>query len=144
MSINKAKGTTFERECAVYLSDHTKFWVERRALAGNLDKGDLIGMPNTVLECKNHKQLNFSGWMTEGEQEARNAGARWWSVIVKRRGKNVSESYVVMPLINALHHTDAYTISAIEYTLRSSRRTARSHLGGTMERILMMRNQRES
>ena len=98
MSINKAKGTTFERECAVYLSDHTKFWVERRALAGNLDKGDLIGMPDTVLECKNHKQLNCSGWMTEGEQEARNAGARWWSVIVKRRGKNVSESYVVMPL----------------------------------------------
>lgn len=47
-------------------------------------------------------------------------------------------------IIDALSLTDAYTISAIEYTLRSSRRTARSHLGGTMERILMMRNQRES
>ncbi len=58
--------------------------------------------------------------------------------------KCIEAGYQQEEIINALHHTDAYTISAIEYTLRSSRRTARSHLGGTMERILMMPNQRES
>jgi hypothetical protein len=29
---------------------------------------------------------------------ARNAGSRWFAAIVKRRNKNVKESYVVMPL----------------------------------------------
>jgi len=98
LSVNKQKGTTFERECANFLTDNTSFWVERRALAGTLDKGDLIGVPNTVLECKNHKQLNIAGWVDEAEAEARNAGAHWFAALVKRRNKNVREAYAVMPL----------------------------------------------
>lgn len=47
-------------------------------------------------------------------------------------------------IINALHRTDAYTISALEYTLRSSRRAARSQTGTTIDRILMMRQHREN
>jgi|TARA_E500000331_G_scaffold343206_1_gene377771 hypothetical protein len=46
-------------------------------------------------------------------------------------------------IINALHHTDAYTLSALEFTLRSARRKTRTNLAGTTERILMMRAQRD-
>ena len=98
MNASKQKGTAFERECAEFLTDHTSFWVERRALAGNLDKGDLLGVPDTVLECKNHKQLNIAGWVDEAEREARNAGVRGFAALVKRRNKNVREAYAVMPL----------------------------------------------
>ena len=52
-------------------------------------------------------------------------------------------NYQTEEIVNALHHTDAYTLSAIEFTLRSARKKTRTHLAGTTERILMMRAQRD-
>ena len=47
-------------------------------------------------------------------------------------------NYQTEEIVNALHHTDAYTLSAIEFTLRSARKNTRTHLAGTTERILLM------
>ena len=42
----KAKGDRAERECAAYLSEHTKYRIARRFGAGQAqDEGDLYGLP---------------------------------------------------------------------------------------------------
>ena len=43
MNKAKAKGTQFETAVARFLAEETGAWVERRALSGNADKGDLLG-----------------------------------------------------------------------------------------------------
>ena len=50
---------------------------------------------------------------------------------------------LVEVMASGVCHTDAYTLSAIEFTLRSARKKTRTHLAGTTERILMMRAQRD-
>tara|TARA_Y100000401_G_scaffold62156_1_gene49358 strand:- start:3147 stop:3485 length:339 start_codon:yes stop_codon:yes gene_type:complete len=97
----KQKGTQFETAVARFLSEETGAWVERRALSGTADKGDLIGdgaLADWCLEVKNHKAIDLASFVDQAEAEARNAGSKWFAAIVKRRNKNVKESYVVMPL----------------------------------------------
>lgn len=49
---NKAKGDRFERSCAQYLTDNTKFTVRRRFGAGaNEDRGDLEGLPGMIIQA---------------------------------------------------------------------------------------------
>lgn len=97
----KQKGTAFETAVVRYLSAETGDWVERRALSGAEDKGDIVGdgvLADWVLELKDHKQINLAGFVDEAEAEGRNAGSRWFAAVVKRRRKPVQDSYVVMPL----------------------------------------------
>lgn len=103
MSRSKDKGTRFESAVVGYLRTCGFPAVERRALSGNLDKGDIAGIPGWALECKDVGSLNFSGWLNEAKTEALNAGARWWAVVAKRRRSkgstgSVEDAYVVMPL----------------------------------------------
>jgi hypothetical protein len=57
MSKSKQKGTLAETAVAQYLK---QFWsnVERRALAGINDKGDISGVHDFVIEIKNQKSYN--------------------------------------------------------------------------------------
>ena len=98
MTKNKQRGTAFETAVARFLQEKTKYWVERRALAGSLDKGDLIVIPDWCLELKDHKSINLAGFMDEAAKESENAGTKWHAAIVKRRNRNVKDAYVVMPL----------------------------------------------
>lgn len=50
------------------------------------------------MECKAVRALDLAGWATEATREATNAHAPWWAVIIKRRGRPVAESYVVVSL----------------------------------------------
>ena len=53
---NKAKGDRFERFCAEYLSQNTRFTVRRRFGAGaQEDRGDLEGLPGMVLQAADWK-----------------------------------------------------------------------------------------
>lgn len=99
MSKQRAKGTMFETLVANYLREHGFPHAERRALQGVQDKGDLTGMPGLVIECKNHKEMSFSEWLKETEQERVNANADYGVLVVKRRGVwDAGQSYAVMPL----------------------------------------------
>ena len=92
----KQKGTQFETAVARFLSEETGAWVERRALSGTADKGDLIGdgvLADWCLEVKNHKSIDLASFVDQAETEARNAKSKWFAAIVKRRNKNVKESY---------------------------------------------------
>ena len=50
MNAQKNKGDRAEREACIYLTAATGYTVERRFGAGmELDKGDLVGIPNTAV-----------------------------------------------------------------------------------------------
>ena len=93
---SKVKGTRYEREVADTLAG---YWpkADRQVLHGNRDHGDIVNVPYWTLECKNEQKLRLAEYMAEAEKEAENAKSPYFAAIVKRRGKNVAESYVVMP-----------------------------------------------
>lgn len=74
MSRARAKGTAFETAIVNYLVAEGFPAVERRALAGSLDKGDIAGLPVAV-EAKNCKTTTLAAWVDEADAEAVNAGA---------------------------------------------------------------------
>lgn len=99
MSKSKAKGTAFETSIVNYLRD-TYPNVERRTLSGVHDKGDIAGTnKKLVWECKDHKTLNFSGWLKEADTERINADAEFGIVVAKRRGYgDAGSQYAVLTL----------------------------------------------
>ena len=82
---SKAKGTAAETAIVKYLREHGHPFAERRALAGNKDKGD-IALPGIVVEVKDCVRLELAKWVAEANQEAANAevpvGVCWF----KRKG----------------------------------------------------------
>jgi len=99
MSKNRQKGTAFETQVVEALKANGFPYAERRALHGTADKGDITGTGPLVWECKNHKELKLSEWLTETEQERLNAVADHGILVVKRRGKgDALKSYAVMEL----------------------------------------------
>lgn len=97
MTTSRRIGTAFETAVVTFFRERGFPWVERRALAGKLDRGDIAGL-DWVLECKNERTINLAGYMDEAAAEAKNAGTSRYAAVVKRRGKGVGAAYVVMPL----------------------------------------------
>ncbi len=98
MSASRRTGTAFESAVVAYLAEHGFPHVERRAMNGSADRGDVAGVPGWAVECKAVRALDLAGWATEASREAVNARTPWWAVIVKRRGQPVAQSYVVLSL----------------------------------------------
>lgn len=94
---SKAKGTKFETDIVRYLEDFFP-GTERRALAGTLDKGDILGVPLWIIEAKNRKVFNIGLWTEEAIVEARNAKVPYWVVVHNRPMKNVSLSHATISL----------------------------------------------
>lgn len=98
MSKQKAKGTSAETAVVKYLKSTWHIPVERCALTGALDKGDISGIDDVVLEVKNHKTMTLGQWMEELKTEIENADAATGAVIHKRKGTtDVGEWYASMP-----------------------------------------------
>lgn len=103
--VNRAKqrGTSFETAVVNYCRDHGFPYARRLALAGGADTGDITlgdepaGGPVTI-EAKDHAKLDLAGFVDEAITEAANAGTPLGVAVVKRRGKNVSQAYVVTTL----------------------------------------------
>jgi predicted metal-binding transcription factor (methanogenesis marker protein 9) len=99
MSPARGKGTAFETLIVRYLQSKGWILAERRALHGNLDKGDITGTGPLVWECIIHKALDLSGWLRETEQERQNANANHGILVVKRRSYGEpGDQYAVMRL----------------------------------------------
>jgi hypothetical protein len=99
VSVNRGRGTAFETLIVRYLQSQGWVHAERRALHGTLDKGDITGTGPLVWECKNHKTLDFSGWLKETEQERQNANADHGILVVKRRSYgDPGDQYAIMRL----------------------------------------------
>jgi hypothetical protein len=99
VSKSKQKGTAAETAVVKHLKEKGWPYAERRALQGNLDKGDInLGSP-VVLEVKDHAKITLSEWLKELKVEMGNADVDVGAVIAKKRGTtNVGEWYAVMPV----------------------------------------------
>jgi len=93
----RVAGTRFESAVVAFLEPWFPH-VERRALHGKLDRGDLLGVVGWALELKAERALDPSAALREAEVAARNSGATWCAAILKRRSKPVGEALVVMTL----------------------------------------------
>lgn len=71
--------------------------VERRALCGSTDRGDIAGLPGIVIEVKNHAHMQLGSWVEEAAVERLNDDARIGLVWHKRVGKgSPGDCYVTM------------------------------------------------
>lgn len=86
MNRSRIKGTAAESAVVHYLKARGWPYAERRALAGNLDRGDIAGVPGVVIEVKDCKTLTFGPWLNEAEIEKANDHAAVGAVWAKRRG----------------------------------------------------------
>lgn len=94
----KARGSAFERDVVAVFNDYG-FNTERRFGAGQQkDRGDISGLTDWVVECKNLSRITLASIVDETEVERVNAKKRWGVSVIKRRGKGASESYAVMKL----------------------------------------------
>lgn len=98
MNRSKARGTAFETAVVRYLQEHGFPYAERRALAGNSDRGDIAGVPGVAIECKAVQRIELAQFVDEAQRERANAGAALGVTVVKRRQKSTGDAYVVMPL----------------------------------------------
>lgn len=87
MSREKQKGTSWETAIVNYLREVGWPHVERRATTGVLDRGDIAGLPDLVIEAKNAARVELAGWLDEATREAVNAKAAFGVVWFKRRGR---------------------------------------------------------
>ena len=102
MSKSKQKGTSAE---SAFVKSPTVLEgfpnVERRALAGVNDMGDVSGMVGLAIEIKNHKTYKFPEWLKETEVERVNAKADYGVLVVKPNGvglNSVEDWWAVMPV----------------------------------------------
>jgi len=99
LSKSKQKGTAAETAVVRYLQQNGYPNVERRALNGTQDRGDVSGIADVVIEVKNHARMELSEWVKELEAEIKNAQATSGTVIHKKRGTtNVGEWYATLPV----------------------------------------------
>lgn len=88
---SKSIGTRFETQCARWLTERLGYPVERRALHGNRDVGDLAwligkGDARGIVECKAVKAVttaNVGEWRRQTISERDNAGARFAWLVIK-------------------------------------------------------------
>jgi hypothetical protein len=100
---NKAKGTRWESAIVTAFGEFFgRRWglhPYRPAQAGAKDVGDIHGVSPFVLQAKDDKSHDFSGWL-DGPRgvtvQAANAGEHFGAVIVKRPRRPVGAAYAVM------------------------------------------------
>lgn len=93
----KIKGTAAETAVVNYLKHAGWPHAERRALQGNVDKGDIAGVIDVTIEVKDCKTLTFGPWLKEALLERDNANSSIGVVWAKRRGHlNPKDWFVVM------------------------------------------------
>lgn len=85
---SKARGTRWESDCERSAKAWWP-WIERRALQGADDKGDLFH-PTATFQCKDNPKEHISdvGMLREVDQQMANAGTDLGFVWRKTRGKS--------------------------------------------------------
>ena len=104
----KAKGTAFETLVVKYLRPRGFRKAYRPSTSGSYDSGDINGIAGpdrqAIIQCKNHKKFNLSGWLNDAVAQAQQeavGGNALPVVVAKRPGvgeKNLGETYAIMRL----------------------------------------------
>jgi hypothetical protein len=94
----KRAGAAYEAAVRDYLQAHGFPQCERPALWGRRDRGDLLGVDGFVVQVRNTNRIDLAGAVDDAKVQAGNNGSGWPVAIVKRKGRGVGGSYVVMEL----------------------------------------------
>lgn len=94
------KGSAWESTCVAFLKDIFPL-CERRVKNGRLDRGDVTGIPNVVIECKAERTIALPEYLDELEIEQSNDEALFGFVFVKNRRHSVDDGYAVMSIRSA-------------------------------------------
>ena len=95
---SKAKGTRWENSVAKYLRDQGFTEVFRLAPGGPQDPGDIGGLPDWALECRDRQEQDLSKNVRDANSRAVAKGCRWGAAVMKKREHGVEDGYVVMDL----------------------------------------------
>lgn len=91
MNRSKARGTAVETAVTRFAQGYGFPHADRRALAGSLDRGDVLLCPGVILECKGGATAEtasdalIGSWLAETERERVNANAAVALLVCKRR-----------------------------------------------------------
>ena len=99
---SKNKGTKMESDVAAYFNNRGLKHIERRALSGAADKGDIAGLKRNIIECKDHATFNLAGWADEALVEQQNAKAEFGWVFFRRKNKAIGRGYALLPIEQAI------------------------------------------
>jgi len=111
---NKAKGAKYERQVCDMLTAELGVPVERRRLEGQLDRGDVAGIPGLIIECKNERKWGVWQWLREAKAEAehatRHSSSDTLGVVFKRQlgFPDPADSAVIMDVPTFLALWEAY------------------------------------
>ena len=110
---NHDKGAKAERDVAKYLS---AWWPQaRRALGAGRkdDRGDIHGVPYTVVQVKDCEALRLPKWVQQTSQQRANEGAPFCLLVVKKKYKPTGQwdAYVPAWLLTdlTLDESEAWT-----------------------------------
>lgn len=96
---NKRRGNVYESQVVEVLRLYGHHGAARTLSGSREDRGDIQGIPNTVIQAKKHREYSFGPWLDEARKQAAHAGVSRYAVVAKRRGvADVSESFAVLPL----------------------------------------------
>lgn len=108
---SKAKGTAAETAFVKYLRDEWNLpFVERRALSGTGDRGDIAGIPGVVLEIKDAEKKKMPEWQSQTLAEMSNDGAYICALIIKVPRKHRRDWEAWVPLWLLSDHEGVYGI----------------------------------
>lgn len=96
MSKSRSKGTRGENAFVSYMNERGFVHVERRAMRGIHDTGDIAGVPGWVFEVKNQDRDQLAAWVNEMLIECANAGTKHGIVIHPRRSRPIGQWYATM------------------------------------------------
>lgn len=113
MNPNKAKGTKFETAVATYLAKHGLPEARRMASRGPRDEGDIGGIVDFAVECKDWARPDLTLFAELAKRKAVHASKEWGVTVFKRRRRPVEDAYVL---------TDLATFAAIVRRLKEGRR----------------------
>ncbi len=97
---NKQKGTRFEVLVRDFLRASGFPDVFRLAQTGIDDEGDLHGhdIRDWGVECRDRKQISLAENIEDAKSRAACKGSKYGVAVIKRRGRPVQDSYVLMDL----------------------------------------------
>jgi len=94
---NKARGARTESQAAKWLTAEYDWRVERIALAGTYDRGDLSGVPGLCIEVKSSSLTTppWRDWVRQAIKEGRNTGLPW-IVLYRPPGRTDVADWIVI------------------------------------------------
>lgn len=97
VSASKSKGTKWETAVKEWLNRRGWRGVARHPQHGARDVGDLSGIPQLVIQCKNERTYTWGPYLRELQEQIRNADASAGVLVVHRMNQaSVEEALFVM------------------------------------------------